>query len=82
MLDTLPKLSAGVGVSHQHPAGHGLHDADLGSALPGVFHDLGVGLVLGQGEVVGVIDQGIAPEAGLALVSLGDAAVDDKEQGE
>lgn len=70
---------AKVRIGDEDPAVIAIHGPDVRSVG---FQLIRQGIevhVLGQGDVVGVVDQGVARDPRLLLVGLGDAAVDDEE---
>ena len=71
-----------VGICHEHAAIGHLHNLggtlDVGASLDGILHT-GKWLVLNQLESTGVIYQGVAGDARLIMVCLGESAVDDHQ---
>ena len=71
-----------IGVGHQHTVGGHLHDLcgrlDVGASQDGIFR-AGEWLVLYQLEATAVVDQRVAGNASLLVVSLRETAVDDHQ---
>ncbi len=77
--DLFLQLLPDIGISHQltpvYPLHHDALGMDIALLLDGGLRGF-EGLVGGQDQAVGIVDQGVACDTGLLLVGLGEAAVD------